>query len=93
MKRILVHIGFAVRVLSLIPLCESRAQTSVGKKTSIKIIYSALTASNAPVWVGSDQNLYEKYGLAAKLSMVAALRRFRRLPAARFNLAILPEPR
>ena len=50
MKRILVHIGFAVLVLSLIPLFESRAQTSVGKKTSIKIIYSALTASNAPVW-------------------------------------------
>ena len=67
MKRILVHIGFAVRVLSLIPLCESRAQTSVGKKTSIKIIYSALTASNAPVWVGSDQNLYEKYGLAVEV--------------------------
>jgi ABC-type nitrate/sulfonate/bicarbonate transport system substrate-binding protein len=67
MKRILVHIGFAVLVLSLIPLCESRAQTSVGKKTSIKIIYSALTASNAPVWVGSDQNLYEKYGLAVEV--------------------------
>ena len=37
------------------------------KKTSIKIIYSALTASNAPVWVGSDQNLYEKYGLPVEV--------------------------
>ena len=38
-------------------------QSSAGKKPTVKIIYGALTASNAPIWIGADQGLYEKYGL------------------------------
>jgi ABC-type nitrate/sulfonate/bicarbonate transport system substrate-binding protein len=42
---------------------DIQAQSSGARKIPIKIIYSALTASNAPVWVAGDQGLYEKYGL------------------------------
>jgi len=43
------------------------AQTGAGKKTPLKIIYSALTASNAPVWVAGDQGLFDKYGLDVQI--------------------------
>jgi len=41
---------------------ESPAQTGA-RKAPIRIIYSALTASNGPVWAAADQGLFEKYGL------------------------------
>jgi ABC-type nitrate/sulfonate/bicarbonate transport system substrate-binding protein len=47
----------------LMGIAKFPAQAAAGKRPLVKIIYSALTASNAPVWIGSDQNLYEKYGL------------------------------
>lgn len=46
---------------------ELGAQTGSGRKTPIKIIYSALTASNGPVWVAGDQGLFEKYGLDVQI--------------------------
>jgi NitT/TauT family transport system substrate-binding protein len=46
---------------------DLRAQTSAGRKTPIRIIYSALTASNGPVWVAGDQGLFEKYGLDVQI--------------------------
>jgi NitT/TauT family transport system substrate-binding protein len=49
------------------PLAYGQVQTSAGKRTPVKIIYSALTASNAPVWVGGDQHFYEKYGLDVQI--------------------------
>jgi ABC-type nitrate/sulfonate/bicarbonate transport system substrate-binding protein len=66
MKRILVHIGFAVLVLSLIPYARV-APNEHRKKNIHQDHLQRLTASNAPVWVGSDQNLYEKYGLAVEV--------------------------
>ena len=47
----------------LVGIANSPAQAAAAKRPSVKIIYSALTASNAPVWIGGDQNLYEKHGL------------------------------
>jgi len=46
---------------------ELGAQTGSGRKTPIKIIYGALTASNGPVWVAGDQGLFEKYGLDVQI--------------------------
>lgn len=43
------------------------AQTAAAKRVPIRIIYSALTASNGPVWVAGDQGLYEKYGLDVQI--------------------------
>ena len=45
----------------------AQAQTAGAKKIPIKIIYSALTASNGPVWVAGDHGLYEKYGLDVQI--------------------------
>jgi NitT/TauT family transport system substrate-binding protein len=46
---------------------EAQAQTAAGKKVPVRIIYSALTASNGPVWLAGDQGLYEKYGLDVQI--------------------------
>jgi len=46
---------------------QAEAQPAPGKKVPIKIIYSALTASNGPVWLAGDQGLYEKYGLDVQI--------------------------
>jgi ABC-type nitrate/sulfonate/bicarbonate transport system substrate-binding protein len=46
---------------------ELRAQTGSVSKTPIRIIYSALTASNGPVWIAADQRLFEKYGLDVQI--------------------------
>jgi ABC-type nitrate/sulfonate/bicarbonate transport system substrate-binding protein len=40
---------------------------STAKRIPVKIIYSALTASNGPVWLAGDQGLYEKYGLDVQI--------------------------
>jgi ABC-type nitrate/sulfonate/bicarbonate transport system substrate-binding protein len=42
---------------------HSQPQPDTGKKPAVKIIYGALTTSNAPIWIGADQGLYDKYGL------------------------------
>ena len=56
-------------LLTLLLLCagEIPAQTGGARKAPVRIIYSALTASNAPVWVGADQGLFEKYGLDVQI--------------------------
>ena len=48
-------------------VCYAQAQPAASKKASIKIIYSALTASNGPVWLAGDHGLYEKYGLDVQI--------------------------
>jgi ABC-type nitrate/sulfonate/bicarbonate transport system substrate-binding protein len=53
--------------LSQAPVGCAQAQSNAGKKVPIKIIYSALTASNGPVWLAGDQGLYEKYGLDVQI--------------------------
>ncbi len=53
-------------LLSLLhPLVQ--AQTGDARKVQIKIIYSALTASNGPVRLAGDQGLFEKYGLDVQI--------------------------
>ena len=56
-------------LLTLLLLCagEIPAQTGGARKAPVRIIYSALTACNAPVWVGADQGLFEKYGLDVQI--------------------------
>jgi ABC-type nitrate/sulfonate/bicarbonate transport system substrate-binding protein len=46
---------------------DIQAQSSGARKIPIKIIYSALTASNGPVWVAGDQGLFDKYGLDVQI--------------------------
>ena len=46
---------------------QAHAQPAAAKRASIRIIYSALTASNGPVWLAGDQGLYEKYGLDVQI--------------------------
>ena len=66
MMRRLYRFG-VVMALLLVCIGESRAQTSGVRKAPIRIIYSALTASNGPVWVAADQGLFEKYGLDVQI--------------------------
>ncbi|MGZ8532924.1 MAG: ABC transporter substrate-binding protein [Candidatus Binatia bacterium] len=56
-------------VLLLLLVCagEMPAQTAGARKAPVRIIYSALTASNGPVWVAADQGLFEKYGLDVQI--------------------------
>lgn len=60
-----------VRVLILLAIIFSApdlgAQTNIARKPPIRIIYSALTASNGPVWLAGDQGLFEKYGLDVQI--------------------------
>jgi ABC-type nitrate/sulfonate/bicarbonate transport system substrate-binding protein len=66
MMRRLYRFGVLMALL-LVCIGESRAQTSGVRKAPIRIIYSALTASNGPVWVAADQGLFEKYGLDVQI--------------------------
>jgi ABC-type nitrate/sulfonate/bicarbonate transport system substrate-binding protein len=61
------HAGIFFFLVALLPLPLAQAQTAGAKKIPIKIIYSALTASNAPVWIAGDQGLYDKYGLDVQI--------------------------
>jgi NitT/TauT family transport system substrate-binding protein len=37
------------------------------KKLTVGVIYEALTATNAPIWLAQDLSLYDKYGLDVKV--------------------------
>ena len=63
--RISLQLG-ALLLLLLVSAGELPAQTSP-RKAPIRIIYSALTASNGPVWVAADQGLFDKYGLDVQI--------------------------
>ena len=67
MSRASTHAGIFFFLVALVALPIAQAQTAGAKKFPIKIIYSALTASNAPVWVAGDQGLYDKYGLDVQI--------------------------
>jgi ABC-type nitrate/sulfonate/bicarbonate transport system substrate-binding protein len=57
--------GIVFLLFLLAPLVQ--AQTGGARKVQIKIIYSALTASNGPVWLAGDQGLFEKYDLDVQI--------------------------
>ena len=65
MMRRLLQIAVGLFLLSHAATHSAQAQT--GNKVPIKIIYSALTASNGPVWLAGDQGLYDKYGLDVQI--------------------------
>jgi len=65
--RIRLHIAVNFLFLAQVATYQAEAQPAPGKKVPIKIIYSALTASNGPVWLAGDQGLYEKYGLDVQI--------------------------
>jgi ABC-type nitrate/sulfonate/bicarbonate transport system substrate-binding protein len=67
MKRRLIYAAIGFLLWWQCALAQAFAQTSAGKRVPVKIIYSALTASNGPVWVAGDQKLYEKYGLDVQI--------------------------
>ena len=62
----LLQVAVGVFLLSHTAGHDAQAQ-SAPKKTPVKIIYSALTASNGPVWLAADHGLYEKYGLEVQI--------------------------
>ena len=65
MRRLLqIAVGFLL--LAHAATHHAQAQ-SAATKIPVKIIYSALTASNGPVWLAGDQGLYEKYGLDVQI--------------------------
>jgi NitT/TauT family transport system substrate-binding protein len=59
----------SIILLAVLLACvgELPAQIVGARKAPIRIIYSALTASNGPVWVAADQGLFEKYGLDVQI--------------------------
>lgn len=58
--------GVLVALLLAVGADELPAQSGT-RKAPVRIIYSALTASNGPVWVAADQGLFEKYGLDVQI--------------------------
>ncbi len=62
-----MFLRLCVLLLLLVWAGEMPAQTAGARKAPVRIIYSALTASNGPVWVAADQGLFEKYGLDVQI--------------------------
>lgn len=46
------------------------AQTRVIHAASIRVIYGAVSAANAPVWVAQEKGLFKKYGLESQLTHI-----------------------
>ena len=44
---------------------------SAAQSAPIRVIYGAVAASNTPVWVAQEKDLFKKYGLATQLSHIA----------------------
>ena len=69
MGQVAKHAGSLLRLclaLSL-PFTAYGQPSSSEKKISVGIIYEALTATNAPIWLTEDLSLYGKYGLDVKV--------------------------
>jgi ABC-type nitrate/sulfonate/bicarbonate transport system substrate-binding protein len=55
-------------IFVLLPTLSYGQTTSLGdKKTSVGVIYEALAATNATLWLAEDARLFEKYGLDGKV--------------------------
>lgn len=65
--RVLLRGAVFLSLLLAMIASEIQAQSSGARKIPVKIIYSALTASNGPVWVAGDQGLFAKYGLDVQI--------------------------
>jgi hypothetical protein len=54
-------------------------QSTADKRTPVSVIYEAVAATNATLWLMEDARLFEKYGLTPRSFMLAAQCRSRRL--------------
>jgi len=54
-----------ILLLSALPIPFVEAQTD--KKTSVSLIYEAIAATNATLWLAEDARLFEKYGLDTRV--------------------------
>jgi hypothetical protein len=43
-------------------MAHGQLQPGTGKRPAVKIIYGALTTSNAPIWIGADQGFMKNMG-------------------------------
>ena len=48
-------------------MAYSQPKSPSEKKISVGVIYEALTATNAPIWLAQDLSLYDKYGLDVRV--------------------------
>ena len=63
-------------LLSALPIPFVAAQTD--KKTSVSLIYEAIAATNATLWLAEDARLLKNTASTPRLSTRAALCRYRR---------------
>lgn len=54
-------------LLWLPAVAVGQSSSGVEKKTSVSLIYEAIAATNAPLWLAEDARLFEKYGLDVKV--------------------------
>src|SRR5918994_6391705 len=65
---ILIPVLVFLTVTNPLLLGEASGQSGISdKKTSASVIYEAIAATNAPLWLMEDARLFEKYGLDAKV--------------------------
>ncbi|MGE5219033.1 MAG: ABC transporter substrate-binding protein [Chloroflexota bacterium] len=55
------------RILVILLLISQSALAQTDKKTPVSLIYEAIAATNATLWLAEDAHLFEKYGLNAKV--------------------------
>jgi len=54
-------------MLTFPAIAFSQRSATIEKRTSVNLIYEALAATNAPLWLAEDARLFEKYGLDARV--------------------------
>jgi NitT/TauT family transport system substrate-binding protein len=65
---ILIPVLVFLTVANPLLLGEASGQSGISdKRTSASVIYEAIAATNAPLWLMEDARLFEKYGLDAKV--------------------------
>ena len=57
-------VTIVVLLLLFIVLIPS-VQAQRNKKTAVSLIYEAIAATNATLWLAEDARLFEKYGLSS----------------------------
>ncbi len=59
-----VYCAVIPTLLSLVP---PPASSQIATRTSVSLIYEAIAATNATLWLAEDARMFEKYGLDAKI--------------------------
>jgi ABC-type nitrate/sulfonate/bicarbonate transport system substrate-binding protein len=54
-------------MLTFPAIAFSQSSPTIEKRTSVNLIYEALAATNAPLWLAEDARLFEKYGLDTRV--------------------------